>query len=165
MPVAVGSASRAEECFLGTTEPLRAGDAVAALLMLDDGRYVMQLRDTLPSIFYPDHWGCFGGAVGEGEAPLAALRRELQEELEYTPAAAKEFARFDFDFTSVGQAKVYRIYYEISVPERAFRSFVLHEGAAFDAIGGRDLLTQRKVTPYDAYAVWMHMSKQRFSQA
>jgi hypothetical protein len=42
---------------------------------------------------------------------------------------------------------------------------VLHEGAAFEAIGGRDLLTQRKVTPYDAYSVWMHMSKQRFSQA
>ncbi|MGQ0577447.1 MAG: NUDIX domain-containing protein [Betaproteobacteria bacterium] len=165
MPVAAGAASRAEECFVGTREPLRAADAVAALLILDDGRYVMQLRDTLPTIFYPDHWGCFGGAVGDGEAPLAALKRELQEELEYTPGAATEFARFDFDFSSVGQPKVYRIYYEIHVPATAFRRFVLHEGAAFEAIGGRDLLTQRKVTPYDAYAVWMHLSKQRFNQA
>jgi 8-oxo-dGTP pyrophosphatase MutT (NUDIX family) len=165
MPVPAGAASRAEECFVGTREPLRAADAVAALLILDDGRYVMQLRDTLPTIFYPDHWGCFGGAVEDGEAPLASLKRELQEELEYTPGAANEFARFDFDFSSVGQPKVYRIYYEIRVPATAFGRFVLHEGAAFEAIGGRDLLTQRKVTPYDAYAIWMHLSKQRFSQA
>jgi hypothetical protein len=75
MSVAAGAASRAEECLVGTREPLRAADAVAALLILDDGRYVMQLRDTLPTIFYPDHWGCFGGAVGDGEAPLAALNR------------------------------------------------------------------------------------------
>ncbi len=165
MSVAAGAASRAEECFVGTREPLRAADAVAALLILHDGRYVMQLRDTLPTIFYPGHWGCFGGAVEDGEAPLASLKRELQEELEYTPRAATEFARFDFDFSSVGQPKIYRIYYEIHVPATAFGRFVLHEGAAFDAIGGRDLLTQRKVTSYDAYAVWMHMSRQRFSQA
>ena len=123
MPVAAGAASKAEECFVGTREPLHAADAVAA------------------------------------------LKRELQEELEYTPGAAMEFARFDFDFSPVGQPKVYRIYYEIHVPANAFRQFVLHEGAAFEAIGGRDLLTQRKVTPYDAYAVWMHMSKHRFRQA
>lgn len=155
----------AEECLVGTRVPLRASDAVAALLILDDGRYVMQLRDTLPGIFFPDHWGCFGGAVGDGEAPLAALQRELQEELEYTPGAAKEFARFDFDFSWVGQPRVYRIYYEIHVCAAALRRFVLHEGAAFEAIGGRDLLTRRKLAPYDAYALWMHMSQQRFSRA
>ena len=91
MSVAAGAVSRAEECFVGTREPLRAADAVAALLILDDGRYVMQLRDTLPTIFYPDHWGCFGGAVGEGETPLAALKRELQEELEYTTGQIEKF--------------------------------------------------------------------------
>ncbi|MEO8165826.1 MAG: NUDIX domain-containing protein [Betaproteobacteria bacterium] len=155
----------ADQCFVGSREPLRAADAAAALLVLDDGRYVMQLRDILPTIFYPDHWGCFGGAVEDGEAPLASLKRELQEELEYTLGAAKEFARFGFDFSPVGLPKIYRIYYEIDVPTAVFRRFVLHEGAAFEAIDGRDLLTQRKVTPYDAYAIWMHMSKQRLSHA
>ena len=32
-------------------------------------------------IFYPGHWGLFGGAMEPGEAADAALRRELQEEL------------------------------------------------------------------------------------
>lgn len=164
LPNPASNESCADECFLQAWDPVRPANAVAALLVLKDGRYVMQLRDTLPSIFYPGHWGCFGGAVCEGETPLAALERELEEELEYTPATAVEFTRFDFDFTKVGQSKVYRIFYEIRVPDVAFQRFVLHEGAAFDAICGRDLLTQHKVTPYDAFAIWIHMSRQRFEQ-
>jgi hypothetical protein len=42
---------------------LRPSDAVAALLVHEDGRYIMQLRDQKEGIFYPGHWGCFGGAV------------------------------------------------------------------------------------------------------
>ena len=165
LSIPVFDAHLAEECFLQAWDPVRPANAVAALLVLQDGRYVMQLRDRLPSIFYPGHWGCFGGAVCDGELPLAALERERDEELEYNPAAAVEFTRFDFDFTKVGQSKVYRIFYEIQVPETAFQRFVLHEGAAFEAIGGRDLLTQHKVTPYDAFAIWMHMNRQRFELA
>ena len=39
----------------------RPHDAVAALLVHEDGSYIMQLRDSKPEIFYPGHWGCFGG--------------------------------------------------------------------------------------------------------
>jgi 8-oxo-dGTP pyrophosphatase MutT (NUDIX family) len=164
MKTAGMTSSWAEQCFIGATERLQPLDAVAGILVLEDGRYVMQLRDTLPSIFYPDHWGCFGGAVGDGETPLAAMKRELAEELEYIPETCDEFTRFDFDFSKLGQSKIYRIYYEVRVPEAAFGKFVLHEGAAFEAIDGRDLLTKRKVTSYDAFAVWTHMHVLRFKQ-
>src|SRR5262249_50094214 len=53
----------------------------------------MQLRDSNPAIFYPDHWGCFGGAVEAGEPPAVALVRELEEELAVTLSPA-ELARF-----------------------------------------------------------------------
>jgi 8-oxo-dGTP pyrophosphatase MutT (NUDIX family) len=158
MPVSVP-----EDYFITAKSTLRPSNAVAALLLLDDGRYIMQLRDAIPDIFYPDHWGCFGGAVGEGETSLAALRRELEEELEYAPDTAEEFTRFEFDFSKVGQPKVCRVYFEISVPTAAFRRFALHEGAAFEAVTGRALLTHRKVTPYDAFAIWLHMSRHRFN--
>jgi 8-oxo-dGTP pyrophosphatase MutT (NUDIX family) len=148
--------------FIRAEGPLRPDHAVAALLVLEDGRYVMQLRDVLPHIFYPDHWGCFGGALAVGETPVAALRRELDEELEFTPSQVEEFTRFEFDFSGFGQPKVVRIYYELTVTAAAFGRFVLHEGAACEAVGGRELLTQRKVTPYDAFAIWMHMSRHRF---
>lgn len=145
--------------------PLRAADAVAALLLHEDGRYVVQLRDALPTIFYPGHWGCFGGAVDAPETPLAALTRELAEELEFNVASAKEFTRFEFDLSRLGQRKVYRIYFEVPVSASDFDRFVLHEGAAFEAVDGGELLMRRRVTPYDAFAIWLHMSRRRLAAA
>ena len=140
---------------------LTAGDAVAALLLRPDGRYVMQLRDSRPDIFYPGHWGCFGGAVDAKEDPSDAMRRELQEELEFTATDLRRFTRFEFDFSALGQRKVYRLYFEIAVDDDASRRFVLHEGAAVRAFDGAELLADHKVTPYDAFAIWMHLYGQR----
>ena len=139
--------------FLTADNKLQALDAVAALIMLEDGRYVMQLRDAIPDIFYPDHWGCFGGAVDEGENPIQALRRELLEELEFKVVNAREFTRFDFDFTNLGQKKVYRIYYEVPVPAESYARFTLREGAQIKAFTVTEILNQKRVTPYDAYAI------------
>jgi 8-oxo-dGTP pyrophosphatase MutT (NUDIX family) len=134
-------------------------DAVAALLTLDDGRYVMQLRDDIPGIFYPACWGCFGGAIEPGETPEFALQRELREELEFEVGEARRFTRFDFDFAPHGHGVVARTYFEARVPQAAFERFVLHEGSAFRAIAGDELLAGMRVTPYDAFAIWMHMNR------
>ncbi len=136
---------------------LRPCDAVAALLVHEDGRYIMQLRDSKQGIFYPGHWGCFGGAVESGEDTVAAMRRELTEELEFTAGSLRRFTQFDFDFGALGHPKVYRLYYEVTVDDAAFRRFVLHEGADVRAFDGPGLLAGEKVTPYDAFAIWMHL--------
>lgn len=151
-----------EPVFIAATGPIRAANAVAALLVLEDGRYVMQLRDAIPRIFYPDHWGCFGGAVDAGEAPEQTLRRELHEELELSLTDALEFTRFDFDFTRLGQRRVYRIYYEVPVSAAAFSRFVLHEGAQVRAFSAFEILSEQRVTPYDAFAIWLHYRRDRF---
>jgi len=67
--------------FLTGRGPWQPNHAVAALIQIVDGRYVLQLRDPKPEIFYPDHWGCFGGAIEPGERDEEALMRELREEL------------------------------------------------------------------------------------
>lgn len=139
----------------------RPHDAVAALLVHEDGRYIMQLRDCMPGIFYPGHWGCFGGAVEPGETPVDALKRELREEIEFEMPEATRFTQFDFDFSPLGYPKVYRIYFEVQVLDAAFRRFILHEGADLQAFRGENLLVTRRVTPYDAFAVWMHLNRQR----
>jgi len=138
-------------------ERLRPSDAVAALLVHEDGRYLMQLRDAKEGIFFPGHWGCFGGAVEAGEDTGQAMARELEEELEFEPKEMRRFTQFDFDFAPLGHPKMYRLYYEIPVSDAAFRRMVLHEGAALRAFDGSELLAKEKVTPYDAFAVWMHL--------
>jgi 8-oxo-dGTP pyrophosphatase MutT (NUDIX family) len=143
---------------------LRPSNAVAALLLHEDGRYIMQLRDAKGDIFYPGHWGCFGGAVEAGEDPAEALRRELREEIELDMQRAIRFTQFDFDFTALGHSKVYRVYYEVVVPDSAFRRLVLHEGADMRAMDGRELLAAERVTPYDAFAVWMHIFRSNFAR-
>ena len=53
------------------------------------------------------------------------------------------------------------IYFEVPVSAAAFERLVLHEGAAFEAVDGRELLMRRRVTPYDAFAIWLHLSRHR----
>jgi len=153
------------DAFLRSMEPLMPTDAVAALLMLEDGRYVMQLRDCKPNIFYPGHWGLFGGAVDVGETELEALRRELDEELGFAAHTINRFVRLDFDLSSIGAGKVYRAVYEVPVTHEEFAAFKLREGLASKAFTTHAILTELKVTPYDSFAVWLHHARARLSPA
>lgn len=140
-------------------------DAAAALIVLPDGRYLMQLRDDQPDIIYPGHWSCFGGALQPGEAPLDALRRELREELELDLGAAHEFATFCYDLTPAGRGRFFRRYYEVRIGDDESSRLVLHEGAALRAFVAQPLLVHERVTPHDAFAIWLHASRERVGPA
>ena len=86
--------------YLDSQEPLVPGAATAAIILLEDGRYLLQHRDPIAEIFFPDHWGMFGGGTEPGETDEQGLRRELLEEitLDVPESALRYFTRFDFDF-------------------------------------------------------------------
>ncbi|MGF1603068.1 MAG: NUDIX domain-containing protein [Thermosynechococcaceae cyanobacterium] len=67
----------------------------AIAILHQDGRFLLQLRDDIPTIVYPNQWACFGGHMNPGEAPEAAVRRELIEEIGYTATAINFFKRDD----------------------------------------------------------------------
>ena len=48
-----------------------------------DGRWLLQLRDDIEGILYPGQWALFGGHLDPGETPEVALRRELEEEINW----------------------------------------------------------------------------------
>jgi 8-oxo-dGTP pyrophosphatase MutT (NUDIX family) len=58
---------------------------VALAMLQRDGRWLMQLRDEIPSIVAPGCWGLFGGHLDQGETPEQAVRRELMEEIGWQP--------------------------------------------------------------------------------
>ncbi len=149
------------ESFLTSRAPLTAGDAAAALLVLEDARYLLQLRDDIPPIWYPGHWGLFGGGVDPGEDAVAALRRELLEELGLDMAEARHFVRFDFDLTSMGLGRYFRTYYEVPVTFAAFERLTLREGADMRALTGDEALALPWMSPYDGFALFLHHHRAR----
>jgi 8-oxo-dGTP pyrophosphatase MutT (NUDIX family) len=114
-----------KDWFLASTTPLRPADAAVALLVLGDGRYLMQLGDQKPDIFYPGHWGLFGGVLEPGEDAAAALGRELREELRLENASPRFFSHFDFDLGALGANKVSRVVFEIALAEADLAGLVL----------------------------------------
>jgi len=150
---------------LTASRRLTATDAVAAILFLEDGRYVLQHRDDKPDIWYPDHWGCFGGAVDAGEAPVAALVRELMEELAVgvKPADVARFTEFTFDFSFAGDGIRLRTYYAVTLPQANLDGLVLGEGADLAAFKADTLLAMPRIVPYDAFAIWMHHASARIA--
>ena len=139
--------------------PLAPKDAVAALIVLDDGRYLMQQRDDIPGIFYPGYWGLFGGAIETGESALEALAREVQEELAYKVDRQRYFTKvmFDFDFAGIGPLE--RLFFEVEMPVSALAYLKLGEGRAFDTFSPDEILGEPRVVPYDAFALWQHINR------
>ena len=135
---------------------LQPGDAAAAIIVFDDGRYLLQQRDKKQGIFFPGHWGLFGGGVEMGEQPADALRRELKEELGVVVAELRPMTRFEFDLTQMGLNRIYREFFEVRLPAAIVPSLRLGEGTAFKAFSREQVLTLPRVTPYDAFALWFH---------
>ncbi|MGF1496468.1 MAG: NUDIX domain-containing protein [Elainellaceae cyanobacterium] len=70
---------------------------VAIAILYRDNQFLMQLRDDIPGIAYPGHWGFFGGHLDPGETPEVAMRRELLEEIGYAPSVITPFRRYPTD--------------------------------------------------------------------
>ena len=140
--------------FLGKEGPLNPGNAAVALIVLDDGRYLMQHRDQKPGIFYPGHWGLFGGGMDPGETPLAALRRELWEEIGLRHFHAREVTDFNFLYGRAG--RIVRHFFEVPIVAEQVSGLRLAEGREMGLFHARELLTMARVVPYDSFAIWLH---------
>lgn len=149
-----------QDYFLAGDVNLKPSDAVVGLIVCDDGRYLMQLRSQKPGIFYPGHWGLFGGAVDTGETADAALTRELREELGIDLPAACYFTEFSFDFGFCGHGRVWRRYYKIEIAAAIIDDMVLGEGSDMRTFSAREILIDRRVVPYDAFAIWLDANRQ-----
>jgi 8-oxo-dGTP pyrophosphatase MutT (NUDIX family) len=149
--------SAADWPYLKPSGKLKPADAAVALITDEAGRYLVQLRDAKPTIFFPDHWGCFGGAIEAGESDEEAVRRELDEELALKLPAAPlvRFTDFTFDLSAIGQGVIHRAFFEVRIEAAILPRLLLAEGQAVRFFAGPELLRAR-VVPYDRFAIWLH---------
>jgi 8-oxo-dGTP diphosphatase len=145
-----------------TRPRLHPSDAVAAIIVVPGQGYLLQLRDDRPDIFFPDHWGLFGGAVEPGETEEAALQRELAEEIgiDVPPGTARYVTRIDFDWNRPGCGRTTRAFFEVTLGAERVRCLVLQEGADL-RVFKPDELRNLRVTPYDAFGLWLHVHHDR----
>jgi 8-oxo-dGTP pyrophosphatase MutT (NUDIX family) len=143
---------------LTPAKPLTPANAVAAILHSGDGRYLLQHRDAKPTIFYPDHWGFFGGAMEAGETTRQTLARELGEELELDLAECdvRSFSRFNFNVEPVSISVIDRFYFDVRIDQATIGRLRLGEGAAMELVDGHRALHKLRMVPYDAFALWLH---------
>ena len=153
----------ADRAFIDGASPLCPGNAVAALIQPGVGKYLMQLRDPIEQIFFPGHWGMFGGAVDSGESGFETLSRELNEELELeiSEKDVEFFTRLDLDFSCAGHEKVWRDFYYVPIEPEQVSTLHLHEGTALAVFEAEEILLDSRVTPYDRWAIWLNESKDR----
>ena len=112
-----------------------------AILILD-GNYVLQLRDSKPDIAASGQWGLFGGRVDTGETPLQAIEREVYEELSVKPAEYRNL--WCTDYFSPFQKTVIRTWFFTSDVTAVWRDHKLKEGKAvrsfpFKQLAGLDI--------------------------
>lgn len=137
---------------------------MVAFILIHGGRYLLQRRDALPHIFFPGHWGLFGGALEPGETAVQALQRELMEEIRiaFDPAGMRFFTRFECDFGIKGEPPIKRTYFEMGPFEETILCRIdLQEGAAAAAFTAREALGSLCLTPHDKFALWMHANRAR----
>ncbi len=103
---------------------------------------------------------CSAAALSRARNEVAALRRELYEELELEFAQSRLVTRFEFDLRPLGLDRYFRSYYEIALSAAELPRLVLHEGAAMRSAPSDKALTM-KLVPYDGFALFLHHQQKR----
>jgi len=97
-------------------------------LMNKENKLLLQLRDNIPTIAFPDYWACFGGGVEEGETIEQAAIREVKEEIgDFEIQNMKPIGKF---FVPSENAWVFSFKADINLDEDQIDQIKLTEGQA-----------------------------------
>lgn len=138
-----------------TWSPARA---VGALILAGDNGYLLQHRDERAGIWYPGHWGLFGGKVEPGENFEAALCRELDEELGFVPEKYSYFTDMALNFSFV-DGELSRRVFVVELDEAHVNRLDLREGRAMRVFTPAALDVRLPVVPCDRFVLDLHISR------
>jgi 8-oxo-dGTP pyrophosphatase MutT (NUDIX family) len=151
------------DVFLNARGPLVPKDSAAAIIVNPSGGLLLQLRDDRADIFFPNHWGCFGGAIDAGETYEENLQRELFEELHFTVDVAliRLITTITFRPKPDSADTILRHYYAVPVAADAMANMRLGEGSDFRFFTPDEAMRLANATPYDKFALWLYLNHQR----
>jgi len=148
--------------FLTDNTTLTLAPAVSIILCDNAGHYLIQERDDIPGIWYPGYHALFGGAIEADESPVAAMRRELVEELALDlPVYRLDlFARLDIYMLSTNLRE--RYVFTTTLNDHDIANISLGEGKAMHWMTGAQVLSSDVLlSSYDALALFLHYNRHR----
>jgi 8-oxo-dGTP pyrophosphatase MutT (NUDIX family) len=84
----------------------------AGVILVDQqGRILLQLRDDRPDIMFPGHWGITGGAGHKGESPQETASREVLEETGLSVSHMAPFKVYRFSRPEKGCEYIQHFFY------------------------------------------------------
>ncbi|MGE5272012.1 MAG: NUDIX domain-containing protein [Thiohalocapsa sp.] len=134
----------------------RARRGAGALLVTEDGHYLMQHRDHAAGNRFPGWWCCFGGGIEPGERPMAALRRELREEIGLEARSQQRFTELSVLLPFAAPCRERILYFAVPLSAAEIAGLRLGEGAAMALWRPEELAREERVVPWDLAAVLMH---------
>jgi len=148
--------------FIDDKSLLHPEDAVAAIIRNENGEFLLQLRDDKEGIFFPNHWGLFGGAIDNNEVPSLALQRELEEELciKVPNDSFYEFSRTDLGF-SYNKCLIRRYFFVVDLVGSLSSKIRVTEGREARFFDIEKCFTIPNFTPYDRFALWAYINKDK----
>jgi len=101
----------------------------------------LQLRDDIPTIFYPGCWTLFGGHLEPGEDPLVGIRREIWEEIGFSLEEVTFFNHY------TDELAIRHVFHgPLTVP---LESLTLQEGWDFALVSPDAILSGQVYSPKD----------------
>ena|SRR3989344_7509797 len=72
-------------------------NTVGIFLVDYNNRFLLHLRDNKSGLFMSGMWAGFGGTIDYGETPEDAIRRELNEEINFIPPKIQYFKLYNLE--------------------------------------------------------------------
>jgi 8-oxo-dGTP pyrophosphatase MutT (NUDIX family) len=140
--------------------------SVCAIIQTLSQKFLLQMRDNRPEIWFPGYWGLFGGQIEKNETPIIGLKRELAEELNLQVEIDQinYFTKLVIDFEFAASHKIYRTYYAIVITDAQLESLELNEGAGMGLFEWSQVSDGLRVSPHDMYALWIFSNSEYITQ-
>lgn len=127
----------------------------SAVIIYFKEKILLVLRSNNKKIFYPNHYGLFGGAKEKNETYLGAAKRELLEEtnINILKQDIKYLLDINFSFpnSKLINRKIYT--YQINNLNKFKKFFILGEGVSQKFFTYNQIKNLSNIVPYDKLAI------------
>lgn len=139
---------------------LKPSNAVCAIITYKN-KILIQKRDNKKNIFFPGHYGLFGGAIEKFENKKKALQRELIEEIgiKFKTTRFSYLTNINMDFKKIRSKKFDRTVYKLIINNKEKKQLKLGEGLKMLWVDKKTIYFKKKIIPYDLFAIWLYLFK------